>query len=259
MPLGYDGLAPDKEKVNLRTLVAESARRWQQSTARSDSFVKIDEVLQTQQWSDSTADIVVSLIYRDPSTREPVLNWLKGDVPALCTTPHLARVLYALVDCGFLATVSQDGLAHLVPLFRRVLRGLARGKNTEDTGRLCTLYVKTACAMVDQLGSIRGQLMRALQKECEKMETNSVSLPIIRLVASLSTRVESGLADVAEELLSKALPWAVQLLASGEALAPAEVDALADLSKSCITWCTTVTLIRCRHHHPHDPASCSPC
>ena len=66
MPLCYDGLPLEKE-VDLRTLVAESAQRWQQSTARSDSFVSIDEVLRSQWWSDSTADSVVSLIYREPS------------------------------------------------------------------------------------------------------------------------------------------------------------------------------------------------
>lgn len=240
LPLCYDGLTPKVEKADLRTLVTESARRWQQSTSHSDVFVKIVEVLQSQQWSDSTADIAVSLIYRDPFTRGPVLEWLKGDVSTLCTTPHVARVLYALVDCGFLATFDQEDLAQLVLPYRRVLRGLARGKNTEDAGSLCALYVRTACAMVEQLGVIRNYLLGALQKECEKMGTSTMSLSMIRLVASLSANLEAGLTDVAEDLLSKALPWVVQLLASGEALSPGEVDALTDLSTSCVTWHTTV-------------------
>lgn len=243
----------------MRTLVNESARRWRQSTTRSDSFVAIDEVLQSQRWSDATANIVVSLIYREPSTRGPVLDWLNGDVSALCTTPHLARVLYALVDCGTLATASQDDLTHLIPLYRRVLRALARGKNTEVTGRLCTLYVRTACTMIEQLGPIRGHLLAALQKECKKTGSDAVSVHFIRVVALLSAGGRAGLAEVADELLSKALPWVAQVLSSGETLAPAEVDAFADLSKSFVIQCTTASLNHRRHHRAYGPASSSSC
>ncbi|KAH9916809.1 ribosome 60S biogenesis N-terminal-domain-containing protein [Fomitopsis serialis] len=221
LPLCYDGIAPGMGDADLRAVIAESTRRWSRCTVQPQSFVSIDEVLKSQQWSDATANIVVSLVYRQPSARGAVLKWLQDDVSTVCTTYHLARVLFALVDRGFLAASAGEDVAHLVQHHRKV--------NTEHTGRLCTMYIKTACALIEQVGPIRGQLLAVLQRECEKQSSNSVSFHLTRVLAILSPRMKTDVADIAEELMAKALPWAVQLLSSGEALTSAETEVLADL------------------------------
>ncbi|TFY53062.1 hypothetical protein EVJ58_g9659 [Rhodofomes roseus] len=229
LPLCYDGLVPDMDAMDLHGVIFESNRRWSRCIVRPESFVSIEEVLKSQHWSDATADIVVSLVYRQPSARSAVLEWLNDDVTAVCTTHHLARVLFALVDCGFLVTSTEHDITHLVQHYRKVVRGLARGKHTEDTGRLGALYLKTACAMTEHLGSIRGQLIATLQRECEKMNSDAVSFYLLRVLAVLCQEVKTEVTEVAEELTAKALPWAVRLLASGEAITSAEIEALTDL------------------------------
>ncbi|KZT67038.1 hypothetical protein DAEQUDRAFT_694819 [Daedalea quercina L-15889] len=229
LPLCYDGFAPNTGDMGLRALITESTRRWSRRTVRSKFVVSIEEILKRQQWSDATADIVVSLVYRQPSARRPVLEWLKGDVSAVCTTPHLARVLFALVDSGFLSMSAGGDLAHLVPHYRRVVRGLTRGKNAEGTGQLGGLYIKTVCAMIEQFDPIRRQLLVVIERENEKLSSDAISVHLIRVLALLSQKLKADVADAAGELMSKALSWIVQLLASGDSLTHAEIEALADL------------------------------
>lgn len=248
LPVCYDGLPPSMGEVNLNTVLSESSRRWMRCTARPEPFMSVRNVLKAQQWSHATADIVVSLVYRQSSARGPVLEWLKGDLSGVCTTPLLARVLFSLADSGSLAMVGQDNVGHLLPHFRRVIRGLSRGKDTEDAGQLGNLYAKTAVALIEQLGSIRGHLLAVLQRECEKMNSDNIT-PLIQVVVLLSQKMkQTGAVDIAEEVISKALPWVVQLLASEEPLTHVETRALEDLGEYTSDVSPLIWLSRPRCH-----------
>ncbi|KIJ58791.1 hypothetical protein HYDPIDRAFT_119198 [Hydnomerulius pinastri MD-312] len=222
LPYGISGLTMLSSGQSLSTVVP-SFRSVGASHHASLSPDLISRFLEKDIWTESTAKVIVTLIYVNTSSSHMYTSWLNSEKWNDISIDHVASTLAAFLDCvalkgGDLSQID-DGVLH--SLFEQLL------PQGPCTGHSRIVRLECICRIL-QLGGVRqSRLSSTLQERIQEIPVVDLAFEmtyIARRVLGLT-----GSEDLASSLVDRALQWAVRHFSSEDADWEDSEDALVNL------------------------------
>ncbi|KAF9807927.1 hypothetical protein IEO21_08001 [Rhodonia placenta] len=259
LPLGLSRfLSSSPDESMLSDIILHAQRHWVQHGRLFEPTIDVADILSTTDWSDSTVDVLLGLLYTESATEASILSWLKASPTAPCTTDQLARILLALLDSQrFNESTLQEDLQSIVPHFDRLLKAVMSGKYSIDAEAVDT-YTTCVSEMLRQLTSIRPKLLINLQRRCEALQADYMSSHMIRIAKFVQSTMDVEGAKVVEAIVDRGLKWIAQLYSGtdNEASTQTNVGLVEDFSRPSSAESVAHVLHTAFHLHPSN--ACQP-
>ncbi|KAI0687369.1 ribosome 60S biogenesis N-terminal-domain-containing protein, partial [Cerioporus squamosus] len=215
LPLAHDGFFPPPPPFSEWTVasVTPSAdKRWSLRLQPTPP-IAVQSLLSSEHLSDSAVDIATSLLYRQPSARSLVLDWLGSPASKGSSTPHLVKLLFALYDSDP-GRGRDDGETYdsLQIHLSRLIRTAVEARHSRE---ICVKASKCVVWMTASSHS-RAKCLKALNKEITSTPPEQLRPYILLVGTEVLEQIGTDARALAEDLLDLGLKWAVRHFADCE-------------------------------------------
>ncbi|KAG8218153.1 ribosome 60S biogenesis N-terminal-domain-containing protein [Butyriboletus roseoflavus] len=226
LPAGLDGQIAFATGQPLSTVLSRT-NPSHTSYLRSLPFDLTPQLLEKETWTDSTASIVVALLYLNPTCVQTCVAWLNTKRWTRFGMHMLAPVLAALLDCtaltsGDLSQVNDDVLD-------RLLNQLFPGERRH--GSSLTWNFECIHKILELSGTRSTRLVSALQERIQGIPIMDFAFETTLLARKLLG--VSGCGALMTNIVDHALQWAVRHLSGDAADSEDSSMTLENLSGTC--------------------------
>lgn len=226
-PLCLEGRLPSAD-VSLISLIEHSSRRWLQRKDSISTELQVDRFLFQQQWTTSTVSIVCDLLYRRSYSEEMFSSWLASDQCTGRSMPHLATVLFAILDSAYAHADTLSG-ATWGPLFSRFVEISTNDAQPETLRSLCASCLCTLLKLVDEPSQSVASLAEAVKSLPHTTLTNEILTVGIQL--SKGHLKDASTTNVLSALTDHALQWLVRIFGGGSQIPVPVIQKLSQFSQ----------------------------
>ncbi|KAH9887708.1 ribosome 60S biogenesis N-terminal-domain-containing protein [Cubamyces lactineus] len=216
LPLCYDGQPPARSfsEWNVASLAPLAEKGW---GLRMERLPKLsaESFLSAEPWTDATVDIVVTLLYRRPSVRPTVAQWLESPASQNCSTVHLVKVMSALYDSaveGGSYPVSEGDIFE-----SQFLRLVKIVKEARHPQAVCSMAASCVASIVAVAPSARPKLLKLLVKELPSIAPEKLSVYSLAVAVKLTETIGAEALPLAEQVADLGLKWAVRHFVDNDA------------------------------------------
>ncbi|KAI0637561.1 ribosome 60S biogenesis N-terminal-domain-containing protein [Trametes polyzona] len=208
LPLCFDGYPPERSfsEWNIVSVVPSATKRWSLRLQAMPSL-SADSFISAESWTDATAEILTTLLYRRPSVRPSIVAWLESSGPKNCSTVHLVTLVHALYDSArdgdILPSVENDAI---LDVFARLVAVIKDARHPYD---ICSKAVVSVSTLVTR-ASNRSKLLKILGKELGSVSPEKLHRYSLATAARLSETLGAEAHPLAEQLVDLGLKWAVR-------------------------------------------------
>ncbi|KDQ65157.1 hypothetical protein JAAARDRAFT_75487 [Jaapia argillacea MUCL 33604] len=217
-PVGLDGhclSTTPSSVIQLSQICTTSSRSWCHRFDQLPDEISIVSFIRHQTWTPSSTEIITSILYRRPSARAALFNLIQSQELKPPSTYHLAGVLHAFFDSGFLD--QSDALyseGHHWERWYPVLVASVMGSQTTSAER--TSCTDCLLSMYSHLPSKRVDLISALRDGVKLLSNRLPVLDALVLVRQLHGLASDQMQAALTDFVDHGLQWAVRLFSSDE-------------------------------------------
>ncbi|KAI0333443.1 hypothetical protein GY45DRAFT_306027 [Cubamyces sp. BRFM 1775] len=209
LPLCYDGHLPTRSfsEWSVASLAPVAAKRWALRMERLPQL-SAGSFLSAEPWTDATVDILVTLLYRRPSVRLPVAQWLESPASEGCSMVHLVKVMFAFYDSALEGDSYPSGEGDVFTShFSRLVKVV---KEASYPQAICSTAASCVASVITATPSARPKLFKLLVKELPSVAPEKLSVYSLALAVRLTDAIGAEASNLVEQLVDLGLKWAVR-------------------------------------------------
>ncbi|KII96154.1 hypothetical protein PLICRDRAFT_151289 [Plicaturopsis crispa FD-325 SS-3] len=207
-PDGQSLLVNNLEPLQLYKISLRSEDRWSRQSHSTPEHLTIRAFLDQSSWSDSTARIISSMLYRQHFPADIFLEWLGTNECFALTTRHLATTLLAFFDSNeSLGDLRSEDCQCMNAHISRLVATIADSPSPRDLRVVC----KDCVLSISQaIPSFRGQVAAHVKSAIDALPVETITLELVSLGRRLHTTIPLGIEVIL--VLNQGLQWAVRYL-----------------------------------------------
>ncbi|KAJ8490078.1 hypothetical protein ONZ51_g2525 [Trametes cubensis] len=208
LPLCYDGHLPARSfsEWSVASLAPLATKRW---ALRMECLPQLsaESFLSAEPWTDATVDILVTLLYRRPSVRPAVAQWLESPASEGCSTAHLVEVMHAFYDSAPEGDNHPPGESDVFTShFSRLVEVVKEARLLQT---VCSMAASCITSVAIVTPSIRSKLLKVLVTKLPSVAPVELSVQSLAVAVKLSESIGAEALPLAEQLVDLGLKWAV--------------------------------------------------
>ncbi|KAH9853304.1 ribosome 60S biogenesis N-terminal-domain-containing protein [Lenzites betulinus] len=216
LPLCNDGYLPGRSlpERSMASLVSLSTKRW---SLRLESLplLSAESFISAETWTDATVDVLITLLYRQQSTRSTAITWLESPASKQCVINHLVGVVFAVYDSAregdaFPSPDCDAFASHFVRLCEVV-------KEANHPREICSKAGASITSIIITHAAGRPRLLKSLNKHFGSTTPDRLSHHSLDVAVGLAETIGAEAHPLGEQLIDLGLKWAVNYYSDNEA------------------------------------------
>ena len=208
LPIGLDGspLSTTSNGVDFVSIINRANAHWSYRTHSLAAELDIRQFLNQDRFSDSTVRIVSALVYRQCFSNEYIVEWLGTENCSRREINHLLPIFHAVFDSSLSHMTSFIKSSMWVPYISPIVSTLADQNISialRKLGQSCIINILSSA------GKDLPVLLVVFRDEINTLTENTVSLELISLGVTLSSRLGEDVSSVISILIDRGMQWMI--------------------------------------------------
>ncbi|TCD60981.1 hypothetical protein EIP91_009189 [Steccherinum ochraceum] len=212
LPPVYPSGLTQEDAPSITAALAFTRSRNRQRRSRSTGVVDISQFLSAASWTSHTRQIVVDVIYLQPTVRPQVLAWIQKSEKNV-SADHLAGILLALVDSSSAPEeLVGDGNQFLLSACAKLLEAV-KSRSHWQTQRSSAACI---CQIIRDLPSVRAEVLSLVSKDFRSFKRVALTAPILDITVAVQRYCGVAAEGTVETVLDHSWTWAVDAFSQEE-------------------------------------------